>query len=417
VVGYTLSRFPKISETFILDELYAVERQGVRIDLCPLRRERTATIHPKAEAWLSRANFIPLVSITTVAAHLAIFSRSPARYVRALADVVWGNRSSRRLLVGALATWPRAAPMALHFERAGIRHLHCHFATHPALAGYIVHRLVGIPFSFTAHGSDLHRDQTMLRQKVGAAAFVVAISDANRRVILRHCEPTDAAKVHVIHCGVDLERFRITRRDVDGDRRPLRIVCIGTLHAVKGQRYLIDALARLRGDGLAAELVLVGDGPDRTSLQERAVATGTLDAVEFAGSRTQPEVADILATADVLVAPSVPTPDGRREGIPVALMEGMACGLPVVASSLSGIPELVQHHHNGLLVDPGDVESLTRALRSVALDPDLRFRLGSAARRTIESEFEINASAARLVELFADRVAADSAPSTVGAAG
>jgi glycosyltransferase involved in cell wall biosynthesis len=400
VVGYTLSRFPKISETFILDELYAVERQRVRIDLCPLRRERTDFIHPRAESWLSRAHFIPLVSGRTIVSHLAMLARSPTRYVRALSEVIWGNRSSRRLLLGALATWPRAVPMAVHFERAEVKHLHCHFASHPALAGYIVHRLVGIPFSFTAHGSDLHRDQTMLRQKVAAAAFVVAISDTNRQLILEHCERTDAAKVHVVHCGVDLDRFRTRHRGRGAPRGPLRIICVGTLHAVKGQRYLIEAVARLRTQGLLAQLVLVGDGPDLRALEERAVALGTLEAVEFAGARTQPEVAEILASADVLATPSVPTPDGRREGIPVALMEGMACGLPVVASALAGIPELVRHGYNGLLVEPGDVEGLVDALKSLAHDPDLCARLGAAARQTIEAEFEINASAARLALLF-----------------
>ena len=266
LVGYTLSRFPKISETFILEELYAVEQQQIRIELCPLRRERTHSIHPKAASWLSRAHFIPLISRANLAAHIAVFARSPARYARTLAAVVWGNRSSRRLLLGALATWPRAVPMALHLEHTGVKHLHCHFATHPALAGYIVHRLVGIPFSFTAHGSDLHRDQTMQRQKVAAAAFVVAISEYNRRVILAHCEPGDEARVHVIDCGVDLARFRTAHRNQDATGDRLRVVCVGTLHAVKGQSLLIEALARLRIQGLRVELVLVGDGPDRTML-------------------------------------------------------------------------------------------------------------------------------------------------------
>ena len=347
-----------------------------------------------------RARFIRLISPTTVAAHLTLLARSPARYARTFVEVVWGNRSSPRLLLGALATWPRAVPMALHFERAHIPHVHCHFATHPALAGHIIRRLVGIPFSFTAHGSDLHRDQTMLREKTTAAAFVVAISESNRRVILEHCEPADAGKVHVVHCGVDLTRFRRPAPQHGDGTESLKIACVGTLHAVKGQRFLIEALARLRARGVRASLVLVGDGPDRHMLEDLARSHGVAQAVEFAGARTQPEVAHILFGADVLAAPSVPTPDGRREGIPVALMEGMACGLAVVASALSGIPELVRHDHNGLLIAPGDVGLLADALQSLAGDPALRTRLGEAARQTIEADFDINDSAARLTELF-----------------
>jgi glycosyltransferase involved in cell wall biosynthesis len=400
VVAYTLSRFPKISETFILEELDAVERRQFRIELLPLRRERTASIHPKAEPWLARAHFFPLFSFTTIRSHIVVFARSPRAYVGTFLAVVRGNWPSRRLLLGALAAWPRAVPMAMQLERDGIGHIHCHFATHPALAGYIVHRLAGITFSFTAHGSDLHRDQTMLREKVAEAAFVVAISDTNRRVILEHADPADAEKVHVVHCGVDLGRFALRdgSRAAEGDA--LRVVCVGTLHEVKGQRFLIEAVAALRESGVDTELVFVGDGPDRSMLEQLVVESGLGGAVQFLGSRAQPEVAGALANADVLAAPSVPTADGRREGIPVALMEGMACGLPVVATALSGIPELVRDGVNGLLVEPGDVAALAHAIASLARDPDLRARLGTAARGTIETEFDIERSGAMLADLF-----------------
>ena len=234
---------------------------------------------------------------------------------------------------------------------------------------------------------------------MAAAAFVVAISEYNRRVILAHCEPGDGAKVQDIHCGVDLARFRTAHRNQDATGDRLRVVCVGTLHAVKGQSLLIEALARLRIQGLDVELVLVGDGPDQRC-SETCPRQPALPKPSCSRAVHQPEVAQILANADILAAPSVPTPDGRREGIPVALMEGMACRLPVVASEVSGIPELVRHAHNGLLIAPGSVEMLANALHSLALDPGLRTRLGSAARRTIEAEFDIKASAARLTELF-----------------
>jgi glycosyltransferase involved in cell wall biosynthesis len=153
------------------------------------------------------------------------------------------------------------------------------------------------------------------------------------------------------------------------------------------------------------ELVFVGDGPDRGMLEQLVRETGVDGAVEFLGSCTQPEVADALAAADVLAAPSVATADGRREGIPVALMEGMACGLPVVASALSGIPELVVDGINGLLVEPGNVEALAAALASLSRDPSLRARLGATARRTVAAEFDIERSGAMLAELFRSRIA------------
>ena len=148
-------------------------------------------------------------------------------------------------------------------------------------------------------------------------------------------------------------------------------------------------------------LRLVGDGPDRPALEQAIAAAGLQDRVVLAGPRTREEVAADLASSDVLVAPSVPTKQGRREGIPVVLMEAMSSGLPVVASGISGIPELVDDGWNGLLVPPGDPAALARALRRLALSASLRRRLGAEGRRTVERGFDVERSADELVRRFA----------------
>jgi len=281
----------------------------------------------------------------------------------------------------------------------GAEHVHAHFASHPAACAFVVGRLSGLPWSFTAHGSDLHREQAMLPDKVAEAAHVVAISDYNRRFLLEHAGPDaerHADRVHVVHCGVVPERFaRAAASDDCFD-----IVCVGTLHAVKGQGFLLDACATLDEEGVAWRLHLVGDGPDRKDLEDQARQHGIDERVVFHGALEREGVRSVLARADVSVAPSVPTADGRREGIPVVLMEAGATGLPLVGSRLSGIPELVEDGESGLLVDPRDVEGLAAALRRLASDPALARRLGENARRRVEEHFSNDGNVARLRALF-----------------
>ncbi len=398
-VGYVMSRFPKLTETFVLFEMAAVERQGVEIRLFPLLRQREATMHPEAAPYVARATYLPFVSGAILASQWHFLRRSPRRYLGTLGAMLSGTWRSPNFLLGGIGIFPKVAHAARLMERDGVDHVHCHFATHPALAGWIVHRLVGIPYSFTAHGSDLHVDRTMLCQKVAEAAFTVTISDDNRAVFERECGgPIDT--LEVIHCGVDTSVFHPIPRVADA-AAPLEILSIGTLHEVKGQTHLVEACRRLAADGVPFRCRFVGEGPDRPALDRQVAAAGLTDRVEFLGRRTRAEVATLIGSSDVLVAPSVPTRGGKREGIPVVLMEAMSAGLPVVASALSGIPELVVDGSSGLTVPPGDAAAIAAALGRLHDDPELRIRLGIAARERVLAEFDVDRNAARLVERFA----------------
>jgi colanic acid/amylovoran biosynthesis glycosyltransferase len=404
-VAYVMSRFPKLTETFILFEMIAVERQGVAVELFPLLRERTSTIHPEASALVDRARFLPFLSWSIVKSQLWFLRHRPRRYMRTIWAIVRGTWRSPNFLLGGLGILPKVAHAARLMRALGVDHVHCHFANHPAMAGWIIHRLVGLPFSFTAHGSDLHVDRRMLCEKVSRARFVVAISDDNRRVIEHECPTAVAGRVQVIHCGVDTSVFRPASvanagglAGVGEGDGALEILAIGTLHEVKGQAVLVDACRELTARGVAIRARFVGDGPDRTVLAERIAAAGLDGRVQLLGTRTRGEIADLLAVTDVLVAPSVPTRSGKREGIPVVLMEAMASGVPVVASRLSGIPEIVRDGENGRLFPPGDASALADALVELATDPALRDRLGRAARATAVRDFDVEANAARLVD-------------------
>jgi colanic acid/amylovoran biosynthesis glycosyltransferase len=397
-VAYVMSRFPKLSETFVLGEILAVEERGVEVELFPLLRERAEVVHPEAAALCERARFQPFLSLPILRSQLHFLRRAPRRYVRTLWALLRGTWGSANYFVGALGIFPKVVHDARLMQADGIAHIHCHFSNHPAAAGFVIHRLTGIPYSFTAHGFDLHVDRHMLCEKVGDAAFVVAVSDYNRRLILEECGEPARARVAVVHCGVDTEFFR-PRRNATPER-PFSILCVGTLHEVKGQGYLVEACRLLAESGADVACTLVGDGPDRAALVEQIAASGLEASVTVAGRRTRAEIAELLGRAHVLVSPSVPTSEGKREGIPVVLMEAMASGVPVVASGISGIPELVEDGQTGLLVPPRDPSALAEALRRLQDERALCERLARAGRERVESEFDVRKNAGELVRRF-----------------
>ena len=248
----------------------------------------------------------------------------------------------------------------------------------------------------------------MLGEKVSAAEFSVMISEYNKRLVLEESRGVDPEKLHVIHCGADTEFFlppTAPRTDAQ-----FSIVCAGSFVEVKGHRYLLEACRILKdrllterlanGQDLRLRCHLIGDGPERARIEEQIRAAGLEDDIILHGTLPRPRVAELMAQADVIVQPSVLTRRGAREGIPVSLMEGMASGLPVVASRISGIPELVEDGRTGLLVEPRDATTLADALGRLMDDLHLRREMGQAGRRKVLEEFDLDRNAARLAGLI-----------------
>jgi colanic acid/amylovoran biosynthesis glycosyltransferase len=398
-VGYLMSRFPKLSETFVLNEIAACAEYGVPVEVFPLLRERQSHLHPEAADWVRRARFHPFLSPSIVAANVRALYRHPVRFLTLAAEVLRGTFGSLNFLVGALGIFPKTVRIAEEMREAGVTHVHAHFATHPALAALIVNRLTGIPFSFTAHGSDLHVNRRMLDTKVDAARFVVTVSEYNRDVIVRECGERALEKVHVIHCGVDPCVFR-PKASQATERHGFRVVCVASLEEVKGHRYLVEACRLLRERGVGFQCHLVGEGPRRRDVERQVAAAGLGQDVVFHGGLPRPAVLQLLMQADAAVLASHPTRSGKREGIPVALMEAMACGLPVVATAISGIPELVENGVSGLLVPSAAPVALADALEHLAKDPALCANLGSAGRLRVETSFNLRRCCEELLRRF-----------------
>lgn len=397
-VAYLMSRFPKITETFVLYEICALAGKGWSVDIYPLLRHHDAVTHPEIEALLPAVHYLPFISLKICRDNLLVFFSRPLRYVKTVFEVFKNTMGSLNFFVGALGIFPKTVCFAREMEKNGIEHIHAHFANHPALAALIIHRLTEIPFSFTAHGSDIHVDQTMFAQKAQAARFVVTISEYNRRFLAEKCGKAAVTNLDVIHCGLDMNDFQPC-----GHHRqegPFKILCVAAFREVKGHRYLLEACRLLRERGIDFECTLIGSYELEDSIRQFVRELRLQDHVKMAGPQPRPQVKKFMCRADVVALTSIRTNKGHREGIPMVLAEAMACAKPVVASRISGIPELVADGISGLLTTPGAPDEIADALQKLAENPALRQRMGLAGREKVEQEFNQRDSIEKLSKLF-----------------
>jgi len=386
-IAYIVSRFPKLTETFVLYEREALRRLGFRVWVMPLQVTRESVSHPEARQSGTEVLDAPWCSLRTAAINLKWLARHPLRYLGTALRAAAGTLGSLKFFAGAVVFFPKAVVFADQAQRLGIAHIHAHFASHPALVAWVAHQLCGVSYSFTAHGTDLHADQRMLRQKARDAAFAVTISTYNRRFIAERCGEDTAGRFEVIRCGVDRAVFTPRVSPETNDR--LQIICIAAFRAVKGHRHLIDACARLLARGVAFDCRLVGYGPLQGAIERQIQRMGLQAHVRLTGPQSRPDVVRLLGVSDVCVLTSVQVRSGSREGIPVALMEAMACELPVVASRISGIPELVEDGVSGILVPPGDPDAIAAALEHLATRPERRAHMGAKAREQIQEFYDL----------------------------
>jgi glycosyltransferase involved in cell wall biosynthesis len=397
-VAYIMSRFPKITETFILYEILTLEDLDVTVEVFPLLREYQKVVHPEVRKIMPRAHFHPFVSAKILTAQWYFMRRKARVYFKLWAEVLKSTFGSRNFFFGAIGIFPKSVRFAYEMEKLKVRWIHAHFANHPTVAAFIVHRLTGIPYSFTAHGSDLHVERRMLDKKVASASFAVAISAYNKELMVRDCGEPVRDKIHVVHCGVDSEMFSIQPRSSNSN--PLHILCVASFEEVKGHRVLVEACKLLELRGIPYVCHLVGEGPLRQKIEKQIRSAGITRRFHFHGALSRPEIIRLYKKVDLFVLPSVPTKSGKREGIPVVLMEAMATGLPVVTSNLSGIPELVDSENCGILIPPGDVHALANALETLCRDTILRAQMGFSGRKKVLEKFDLRKNTMALLKLF-----------------
>lgn len=391
-VAYIVSRFPVLSETFVLRELEMLAAQpDTDVVLCPLLLHREPVSHPRALPWMERAWYTPFVSCALVRDTVSMLARRPGAAAASLTAIASMARTPKFLLP-TLAILPKAFHLARKMEASGVTHVHAHFATHSTTAAWLVHRLTGIPYSFTAHSYDIYVQTAMLREKLAEAAFVVAISEHNKKLLSRFGHP---GKIHVIHCGIEPERYPLRRARPPG---LFTILFIGNLRAYKGLEHLIRACALLRERGREFRCLIAGGGPLGRELRAITTQLGLNGELLFLGARPEEEIITLLQEAHVFVLPSVVERSGNTEGLPVVLMESLAVGVPVVASAVAGVPEIIRPGETGRLVRPADPVALAVAIEGVMDEESNVF--AERGRRLIESEFALPQSVAALRELL-----------------
>jgi glycosyltransferase involved in cell wall biosynthesis len=404
-LAYVVSRFPLLTETFVLDEILTLSSLGWPVDLFAIRHEREPVVHARARQLEPSVHYANILSAT--AANTRLVMRRPKQWVRFLRRTVAGNACSLRFLARTLVVLPIAVSWAEQMRALGVRHVHAHFGSYPAFAALVAAELQGIGFSFTVHAHDLFADNVMLAEKVRCANFVVTISEFNSNLLRRLVGPEDARRVHVIHCGVDGRTFHFRpRRWWRGEHQ---LLCVAALREYKGLKHLIEACWLLRESTPDEQFIcrIVGEGPQRAALEEQIHSRGLERSVQLLGARDQRAIRELLEQSDVFVLPSVVAYTGYMDGIPVALMEAMASGVPVVASQLSGIPELVRGGETGLLIPPGRADAIRDAILQCWREPTRTAERAARARLLVEREFDLRENTRKLAELFAQHLPED----------
>ncbi len=403
-----MSRFPHLPETFILREMIGIEKAGWEIFLYPLICQQQSVVHPEAKPWINRAHCFPYFSAQILRSNLYFFLKKPLAYLSTWAKMVAGNMGSPKFLIRALALFPKSVGMAHVMQQEHIDHIHAHYATHPALSAWIIHQLTGIHYSFTVHAHDIFVERPMLTAKIRSAQFIIAISQFNRNFLAHEAGDWVLNKTHVIHCGIDPQLHTI--RSTPGTAKtPFRILCIGSLQPYKGIEFLVEACSRLSFD---FRCQIVGEGNQRRNLETLIQRLHLENKVQLLGAKTQQEVASLLAETDCYVQPSVVQTDGKMEGIPVALMEAMACGLPVISTQISGIPELVKPGITGQLVPQRNAEALADTITHVFEHPSYAQPLAAAGRELVFQEFNMDKTCAAISDLFTQYITPQTMPET-----
>jgi glycosyltransferase involved in cell wall biosynthesis len=396
-VGYVLRKFPVLSETFVLNEMLALEARGVPLHVFSLERPNDARFHEDLPKLKARVAYVPDVFELKrlLQHHKRLRKHYRKSYLRTLLYVLGRGKPS------LLWRFLQAGYVANEASRLRIRHLHAHFANRPATVSSLAARIIGIPFSFTAHAMDIFKekvDRRALVRKMEAARFVVTVSDFNK-AYLEGIAAERPANVVRVYNGIDLERFTSNGATADP---PFTIVCVARLVEKKGIPVLVEACRLLRDRGLPFRCWIVGKGRNRPQLEELIARYDLREHVRLLGPLTQREVLRRYQSAHLYVLPCVVSADGNRDGLPVSIVEALACELPVVSTPVTGIPEVVAHRDNGLLVPPGDAEALASAIEELARDPALYQELRARARASVVSRFDLRETAAALHRLLED---------------
>ena len=389
-VAYLVSDYHAPSHTFVRREVAALRDMGQAVQPFSIRGSEGAG-----------KEVVPTVLGRSVLLHLGAFlaalMSSPLRLLAAWRLSLVHRPPGLRALVWSQFHFIEAVTLARLLKRSDAKRLHSHFSNSGATVGLLAARIAGIPWSLTLHGiseTDYPAGVT-LPAKLRAADHVAIASRFMKAQAMRVTTPDVWPRFRIVHCGVDpaIMPARRTNRAPDA---PPQVVCVGRLSPEKGYSVLVEALVQLRENGMTPHISIIGDGPSRRDFEADLARNGLDAQVTLHGAQDEALTLDHIAGADMLVLPSL------MEGLPVVLIEAMAIGVPVIASRVAGIPELVEHDVTGLCFTPTDSSGLAAAIARLAADPQLAERLATAGKQRVEASYTIAGNAERMRAMFAD---------------
>ncbi|MDX6479908.1 MAG: hypothetical protein QOG85_418 [Gaiellaceae bacterium] len=388
--------FPRLSETFVLQELLELERRGLRLHLFALRRpdeivQQDALSELQATVEYLPEGAVPHQRTRVRLAHATLALQRRLGYVTGFAEVVASPEYTRSL-------GERAALLAQRLGRLGSPPLYIHFAHKPATIGRFAALLAGVPYALSAHAKDIWlTPEDELAAKVRGASVVMTCTEQARARLAGLAE--GQTPVHLVHHGVDLDNR--TRSSRPAGESP-RVLAVGRLVEKKGHETLLRAAGALRDRGLDFSVRLVGEGPEWPKLQRLVHELNLSDRVIFLGPLSEMEVRDEYESADIFALPCRKLPNGDQDGLPNVVLEAMAHGLPVASTRLDGIAEAIVEGESGLLVDQDDVPAFAEQLGRLIEDADFRQRIGEAGRQRVAERFERRANLPHVVKALVD---------------
>jgi colanic acid/amylovoran biosynthesis glycosyltransferase len=386
-LGYLFERFPAFTQTFCAPELAELYRQGISPPVYSIRRPTEA-----------RPANIPLenIPIYYLPDTNSLEFKIRTKLIPPRLKDLWSGSGDLR----DKGRFREAVYLGQRLKKAQVSHLHVHFAGLASRTAWWIKRLFGITYSFTGHANDIFCPKP--EQRVGLAdllreaLFVVVVSDFGANWLQRSF-PESAHKIQRVYNGLDLSVFKPATQEAE----PVRLLSIGRLIEKKGFKFLIEACRLLRSSGFSFVCQIVGEGPEHDHLQEAIQVSQLSDIVRLRGALPQTEIVELLSQSSIFVFPGVHDSAGDTDNLPTVLIEAMASSLPTIATRIAGIPEIVQHDENGILVPEKDPVRLADAIRSLAGDQALLERFSRASRRIAEEKFALVNTVGHLKKLFA----------------
>lgn len=406
-VGYVLKKFPRLSETFILNEMLALEEQGLELEVFSLRPPEDETRHGALQRLRAPQVVVSSVAPRSISRFLENLERKEDPDSRGALEFYRGRLNAEDpLRKRALAYTVALSRIVTERE---ITHLHAHFGTIATATVAEVSAATGINFSFTLHAKDIYRasvDHARLARWMQEARFAVTVCEANAAWLRRRCGAAAVEKLRVLYNGVDLDLWH-SERAADA---PPTFLAVGRFVEKKGFEDYLRALALVRDAGASFKAYLVGMGEREAALLDLRHRLGLEDVCEMPGALPAERIRELLSNAVLLIAPCVIASDGNRDALPTVLLEAMASATAALTTPVGGIGEIVRHGREGWLVDSGSPDRLARVMASVLEDPAEAERRGEAGRRRAESVFDLRRNSRRLAGWFAECPAPSPAP-------